>query len=32
LEEISKNRGVLYDTGVVDACLRVFREKGFEWG
>ena len=32
LEEISNNRGVLYDTGVVDACLRVFREKGFEWG
>ena len=31
LEEISKNRGILYDTGVVDACLRVFREKGFEW-
>ncbi len=31
LEEISKNRGILYDTDVVDACLRVFREKGFEW-
>lgn len=31
LEEISKNREILYDTDVVDACLRVFREKGFEW-
>ncbi|OGP52940.1 MAG: hypothetical protein A2Y65_05150 [Deltaproteobacteria bacterium RBG_13_52_11] len=29
LEEISKNRGTLYDTEVVDACLRVFQEKGF---
>ncbi len=32
LEEISKKRGILYDTGVVDACLRVFEEKGFDWG
>ena len=30
LEEIEKNRGVLYDTGAVDACLRVFREKGYQ--
>jgi PAS domain S-box-containing protein len=29
LEEIEKNKGVLYDTRVVDACLRLFREKGF---
>ena len=29
LEEISQNRGVLYDPGVVDACLRLFTEKGF---
>ena len=29
LEEISKNRGVLYDGEVVDACLRLFHEKGF---
>ena len=29
LEEISKNRGVLYDGEAVDACLRLFHEKGF---
>jgi PAS domain S-box-containing protein len=29
LEEISKNRGILYDSEVVDACLRLFNEKGF---
>jgi len=29
LEEIEKNRGVLYDDTVADACLRLFREKGF---
>ncbi len=29
LREIEKNRGVLYDSLVVDACLRVFREKGY---
>ncbi|MDO9528769.1 MAG: hypothetical protein Q7J27_06365 [Syntrophales bacterium] len=30
LEEIEKNRGALYDADVVDACLRLFREKGFQ--
>jgi putative two-component system response regulator len=30
LEEISQNRGVIYDPEVVDACLRLFSEKGFE--
>ncbi len=30
LEEISKNKGILYDSKVVDACLRVFK-KGFEY-
>jgi PAS domain S-box-containing protein len=30
LEEIEKNRGMLYDTSAVDACLRVFREKGYQ--
>lgn len=30
LEEISKNRGILYDPEVVDACLKLFREKGFK--
>lgn len=31
LEEIERNSGVLYDPGVVSACLRVFRDKGFEF-
>lgn len=31
LDEISKNRGILYDPEVVDACLRLFRRKGFEF-
>jgi len=30
LAEIKKNRGTLYDTGAVDACLRLFREKGYQ--
>jgi putative nucleotidyltransferase with HDIG domain len=30
LAEIQKNRGTLYDDAVVDACLRLFREKGFK--
>jgi PAS domain S-box-containing protein len=30
LEEIVKNKGILYDEVVVDACLRLFREKGFQ--
>ena len=30
LEEIEKNRGLLYDNTVGDACLRLFREKGFQ--
>ncbi|MEN6434022.1 MAG: PAS domain S-box protein [Smithella sp.] len=29
LEEIEKNRGILYDASVADACLRLFREKGY---
>jgi PAS domain S-box-containing protein len=29
LAEISKNKGILYDSAVVDACLRLFAEKGF---
>jgi HD-GYP domain-containing protein (c-di-GMP phosphodiesterase class II) len=29
LEEIEKNRGTLYDEAVVDACLRLFREKEY---
>jgi PAS domain S-box-containing protein len=30
LEEIEKNRGTLYDNTVADACLRLFREKGYQ--
>jgi len=29
LEEITKNRGVLYDPEIVDICLRLFNEKGY---
>ena len=29
LEEISQNRGILYDPEVVDACLKLFKEKRF---
>jgi PAS domain S-box-containing protein/putative nucleotidyltransferase with HDIG domain len=30
LNEIEKNRGIIYDTVVADVCLRLFREKGFQ--
>jgi PAS domain S-box-containing protein/putative nucleotidyltransferase with HDIG domain len=30
LDEITRNRGTLYDAGAVDACLRLFNEKGFK--
>jgi PAS domain S-box-containing protein len=30
LEEIEKNRGTLYDNTVADACLRLFRERGYQ--
>ncbi|HUN54674.1 MAG TPA: PAS domain S-box protein [Smithella sp.] len=30
LEEIEKNKGILYDAVVVDACLKLFREKGYK--
>jgi putative nucleotidyltransferase with HDIG domain len=30
LEEIEKNKGILYDNTVVDACLRLFREKNYK--
>jgi PAS domain S-box-containing protein/putative nucleotidyltransferase with HDIG domain len=32
LGEIEGNRGILYDADVVDACLRLFREKGYHLG
>jgi len=31
LEEIENNKGTLYDADAVDACLRIFREKGFQF-
>jgi response regulator RpfG family c-di-GMP phosphodiesterase len=30
LQEISQNKGILYDTEVVNACLRLFKEKDFK--
>ncbi len=32
LKEISKNKGVLYDPRAVDACLKLFNDKGFKFG
>jgi HD-GYP domain-containing protein (c-di-GMP phosphodiesterase class II) len=29
LEEIEEKRGIYYDADVVEACLRLFREKGY---
>ncbi len=29
LQEVSRNKGILFDPDVVDACIRLFREKGF---
>ena len=31
LEEIEKNKGILYDIAVADACLKLFREKGYQF-
>ena len=31
LEEITQKKGVLYDPEVVDACLKLFAEKGFQF-
>ena len=31
LEEIEKNKGIIYDSTVVDACLRLFREKLYQF-
>ncbi|MBN1472324.1 MAG: HD-GYP domain-containing protein [Syntrophaceae bacterium] len=30
LEEIRKNKGILYDNDVAEACLRLFQEKGYQ--
>lgn len=32
IDEIEKNKGVLYDPKVVEACVRLFKEKGYELG
>jgi PAS domain S-box-containing protein/putative nucleotidyltransferase with HDIG domain len=31
LDEISRNKGILYDPEVADACIRVFKEGGFKF-
>jgi HD-GYP domain-containing protein (c-di-GMP phosphodiesterase class II) len=31
LEEIARNKGTLYDPGVVEACIRIFAEKKFNF-
>jgi HD-GYP domain-containing protein (c-di-GMP phosphodiesterase class II) len=31
LDEISKNKGILYDANVVDACLKLFQEKNYSF-
>jgi HD-GYP domain-containing protein (c-di-GMP phosphodiesterase class II) len=31
LEEIEKNKGILYDDAVVDICLKLFRQKGYQF-
>ncbi len=31
LEEIKKNKGILYDPDIVDICIKIFVEKGFEF-
>ena len=31
LEEISKNRGILYDIDAVDVCIKLFKENGFKF-
>jgi hypothetical protein len=30
LEEIEKKKGILYDETVADACLKLFRKKGYQ--
>lgn len=31
LDEISKNKGIKYESSVVDACLSLFMDDGFDW-
>ena len=30
-EEISKNRGIFYESEARDACIKLFKEKGFKF-
>jgi len=30
MEEIAQHKGILYESEVVDACIRVFREKEYK--
>jgi PAS domain S-box-containing protein len=32
LEELAQNKGILFDPAVVDACARLFRDRGFAFG
>lgn len=32
LQEISQNKGILYDSNIVAACIKLFKEKGFKLG
>jgi putative two-component system response regulator len=32
LDEISQNKGILYDTEIVDACIKLFNERNFKFG
>jgi len=31
LEEITQNKGILYDPKVVDICIKLIKEKGFKF-
>lgn len=31
MEEIEQNKGVLYDPEVVNACLKLFKDKGYKF-
>jgi len=31
LEEITKNKDILYDPEIVDVCIKLFQEKGFKF-
>jgi HD-GYP domain-containing protein (c-di-GMP phosphodiesterase class II) len=31
LNDMKQNRGILYDSAVVDACVNLFEKKNFKW-